>query len=229
MIKLFAGILSVSFGLVVLYAFVYTPNATEIQQLVKTESAQMDVHPDGKGGAIAKSETAGLAEKHAIAKPVDSYKGVTVFYNGSVKNVHGRNTTADGYNLGLKYQCVEFVKRFYLEVYDHKMPNSYGHAKEFFNPALNDGDWNKDRGMWQFSNGSLMKPRKDDVLIFGEAPFNDFGHIAIIIAVEKDHIEIIQQNPGIGNPSRVKYPLYYRKGIYTIGEAFTLGWLRMRS
>ncbi|MDW5290896.1 hypothetical protein [Formosa sp. PL04] len=54
-------------------------------------------------------------------------------------HVSGRNTTPDGYNLGLKYQCVEFVKGYYYEHYNHKMPDSYGHAKSFFNSGIKDG------------------------------------------------------------------------------------------
>ncbi|MFA0963395.1 hypothetical protein AB9P05_16445 [Roseivirga sp. BDSF3-8] len=50
--------------------------------------------------------------------------------------VSGRNLTPDGYNLGLKYQCGEFMKRYYYLHLNHKMPDSYGHARDFFNPSL---------------------------------------------------------------------------------------------
>ena len=54
---------------------------------------------------------------------IDSYNGVNIYYNGNnFKNVLGRNVSEDGYNLGLKYQCVEFVKRYYYKRYGHKMP-----------------------------------------------------------------------------------------------------------
>ena len=56
-----------------------------------------------------------------------------------MNNVSGRNVTVDGYNLGLKYQCVEFVKRYYYKHYRHKMPNSYGNAKDFFIAQISDG------------------------------------------------------------------------------------------
>ena len=64
---------------------------------------------------------------------LDAFNGVVVYYNQSFSNVSGRNTSDDGYNLGLKYQCVEFVKRYYYEYYHHKMLNSWGYAKDFFN------------------------------------------------------------------------------------------------
>ncbi len=47
-----------------------------------------------------------------IGQEIDQLNGVQVYYNGGVDTVTGRNTTPDGYNLGLKYQCVEFVKRY---------------------------------------------------------------------------------------------------------------------
>ena len=40
---------------------------------------------------------------------IDSYNNVTVYYNGRVGSTNGRNTAPDGYNLGMKYQCVEFL------------------------------------------------------------------------------------------------------------------------
>jgi hypothetical protein len=61
-----------------------------------------------------------------------------VYYNGGVANVVGRNVSVDGYNLGLKYQCVEFVKRYYYQHLGHKMPDTYGHAKDFFDRNVAD-------------------------------------------------------------------------------------------
>ncbi len=50
---------------------------------------------------------------YEVGDKVDSLNGVYVYYNSNVGNVSGRNLASDGYNLGLKYQCVEFVKRYY--------------------------------------------------------------------------------------------------------------------
>ena len=67
---------------------------------------------------------------------VDSLNGVYVYHNGGVGQSSGRNTSADGYNIGIKYQCVEFVKRYYYAYYKLKMPDSYGIANDFFNREL---------------------------------------------------------------------------------------------
>jgi len=163
-----------------------------------------------------------------VGAKIDSYKGVSVYYNGKVTGVLGRNTTKDGYNLGLKYQCVEFAKRFYYESYNHKMPNSYGHARDFFDPNIQDGAYNKDRGMYQFRNSGFTKPKADDLVVIGPQPYNEFGHLFVVTKVTDSVIEFIQQNPGPGNPSRGRYKLENRDGTWHIDGKGVVGWLRMK-
>lgn len=159
-------------------------------------------------------------------KVIDNLNGVKVYLNGRVSNVHGRNVTPDGYNLGLKYQCVEFIKRYYYEYYNHKMPDSYGHAKDFFDRNIRDGLMNRARNLRQFTNGSISRPRIGDILVFGPTPTNRFGHIGIISKSDGSQIQMIHQNPGLGNPSRVSYNLTQKNGKWYIATDYVLGWLR---
>lgn len=161
-----------------------------------------------------------------IGQKVDELNGVSVYYNGGVGNVSERNTTTDGYNLGLKYQCVEFVKRYYYEHLNHKMPNSYDHAKDFFDQSLNDGNKNKLRNLTQYTNSSKAKPKIDDLIVFDGTIFNQYGHVAIISYVTDEEVEIIQQNPGPYGQSRVTYDLEYENERWTIENDRVLGWLR---
>jgi len=163
---------------------------------------------------------------HAIGDAVDSLNGVKVYYNGPISNVSGRNTAADGYNLGLRYQCVEFVKRYYYQHYKHKMPDSYGHAKSFYDKSLGDASYNKARDLMQYSNPSVLPPAAGDLLVFDGNRFNSYGHVAIISEVRSREVEIIQQNPGPGAPSRDTYPLIMENGRYKIDGGGILGWLR---
>lgn len=160
-----------------------------------------------------------------VGAKVDSLNGVYVYYNGAVSNVAGRNVAPDGYNLGLKYQCVEFVKRYYYEHLTHKMPDSYGHAKDFFQKSLKDSTFNTHRGLMQFTNGSVSKPRVDDLLVFDGHPGNKYGHVAIVSAVKKGKIEIIQQNPGPFERSRAEMKLKQENGLWTVEGEGVLGWL----
>jgi surface antigen len=157
---------------------------------------------------------------------VDNLDGVAVYYNGAVESVEGRNTADDGYNIGLKYQCVEFVKRYYYEHFDHKMPDSYGHAKDFFDFNVKDGGINTRRGLTQYKNPGPVLPQKGDILVFKGTIFNRYGHVAIVSNVTEARIEIIQQNPGQFGNSREQFGLVKQDEKHFIENSRVLGWLR---
>lgn len=165
---------------------------------------------------------------YQIGQPIDSLNSVIVYYNGPVSNVVERNVAPDGYNLGLKYQCVEFVKRYYYQHFKHKMPDSYGHAKDFFDPKVKDGELNKRRNLIQYTNSSKSKPKVGDLLVFDGNIFNKYGHVAIISKVNQDKIEIIQQNPGPYASSRAEFKLINKDNLYKIEYDEILGWLRIK-
>ncbi len=156
---------------------------------------------------------------------IDSYNGVPVYYNKSMRNTDGRNVTADGYNLGLRWQCVEYVKRYYYERFGHKMPNAYGNAKELFQHGLRDGGYNSKRALLQYNNPSRSKPQREDILVFRGYDGNPFGHVCIISQVHDQYIEIVQQN--VGTDTRGTYPLNYDGQHWSIGQEYIVGWLRM--
>ena len=169
-----------------------------------------------------------ITKLREIGQKIDSYKGVSAFYNEAVANVSGRNKTNDGYNLGLKYQCVEFAKRFYYEAFNHKMPDSYGHAKDFYNNKYKHGSINKERNMFQYENGGTEKPKKNDLIVIGPSTFNSFGHLMVITSINRNEVAFIQQNPGPKNPSRGVLHLEYNKGKWSISSHNILGWLRLQ-
>ncbi|MBU2929617.1 CHAP domain-containing protein [Winogradskyella psychrotolerans] len=172
------------------------------------------------------SKKINLNPNYEIGQKIDSLNGVAVYYNGGVGHVDGRALADDGYNLGLKYQCVEFVKRYYYKKLNHKMPDTYGHAKDFFNSQITDGTINNQRNLKQFKNPSKSKPEINDLVIYSETLLNKYGHVAIISKVTKNDIEIIQQNPGPFGSSRETYDLIHKDGKWQIGNKRILGWLR---
>ncbi|WP_299684775.1 CHAP domain-containing protein [uncultured Dokdonia sp.] len=175
---------------------------------------------------ILMSKKVHLNPLYEVGQKIDSLDGVYVYYNGGVGNVNGRRVTKDGYNLGLKYQCVEFVKRYYYEELHHKMPDSYGHAKDFFNPRVKDASINKQRDLIQYTNTSISKPKIKDLIIYSGTLFNTYGHVAIISKVTENKVEIIQQNPGSFGTSRETYTLKKVDGKWHIDNQRILGWLR---
>ncbi len=167
-----------------------------------------------------------LNRKHQVGDPIDSLNNVYVYYNGGINNVTERNLVDDGYNLGLKYQCVEFVKRYYYEYLNHKMYNTFGNAKDFFEKNLSDGQKNKQRGLKQYTNPSLKKPRINDLIVFDGSLFNRYGHVAIISRLSDSEVEIIQQNSGPFARTRKTYELRLVNGKWFIKNNHILGWLR---
>ncbi|KAB2639678.1 MAG: CHAP domain-containing protein [Verrucomicrobia bacterium] len=157
---------------------------------------------------------------------IDSYNDVAVYYNGSVSTTNGRHLAADGYNLGLKYQCVEFVKRYYYEHLHHAMPDSYGNAKDFFDSALEDGARNAPRDLTQYTNPSSSKPRVDDLVVMAGTASNCYGHVAIVCEVGDAELTLIQQNPGPAAPSRVVVGLERTGDQWQLANPRILGWLR---
>lgn len=129
--------------------------------------------------------------KYEVGQVLDEYNGVKVYYNGGVSNLGERNLTKDGYNIGIKYQCVEFIKRYYYEHFNHKMPDSYGNAIDLYDKECNDGSLNIKRNLIQHKNPSVKKPKEGEIIIFDKTVFNSYGHVAIISKVEDDSIEII--------------------------------------
>ena len=159
-----------------------------------------------------------------VGEVVRSYKSVPVYQNGKVvATSHGKHYAKSGYYYGQKWQCVEYVKRFYYDALSHKMPSVWGHAADFFDPEVQHGEINPARGMLQYQNGESIPPQPDDLIVFRHSKY---GHVAIVTKVTEDQIEVIQQNV-YGSPSAV-YPIIREEGKYTVGSSLKpAGWLRL--
>ena len=165
-----------------------------------------------------------IPPSHQQGYKIDTLNGVHIYYNGNPSSPSERNETPDGYNLGLKYQCVEFVKRYYYQKLNHRMPNTWGHARDFYDPSIPDGQLNPSRDLTQFQNGSSSKPKPDDLIIFAPSKTNSYGHVAIISQVSDQHIEIAQQN---SRTTRANLELQKINQNWKITNPRVLGWLRI--
>ncbi len=104
------------------------------------------------------------------------------------------------------------------------MPNSYGHAKDFYQAGLKDGAKNNDRNLTQFTNPSKSKPQVHDLIVFKGTTFNKYGHVAIVSKVSDKEIEIIQQN--VGTTTRNTFKLKHTNNKWEVQEGRVVGWLR---
>ena len=166
-----------------------------------------------------------LLHSWRIGDSLDAYNGVAVYNNGAnYPQSHGRHYTADrSYYFGKKWQCVEFVKRYYYIALSHRMPDGFGHAKDFFDAETEHGGFNARRGLLQYSNGKNEKPMPNDLLVFN----GSFGHVAIVTRVTGNEVEVIQQN--IFMRPRETFRLVRSNGNWTVGEdKKPLGWLRKK-
>ena len=166
-----------------------------------------------------------LAYNHGrVGRVLDTYAGVPVYDNGLLFfRSYGRHYARDGYYYGQKWQCVEFIKRFYHDARQHKMPDVMGHARSFFDEALPDGVLNPRRGLIQYRNGSPAKPQPDDLLVFTDTKY---GHVAIVTQSTDHSVEIIQQN--ILGHTRQRLSLAMTNGHYFItSPRKPAGWLRL--
>ena len=159
-----------------------------------------------------------------IGKELDSYKCVPVYYNGVIfTQSHGQNYGDDGYYFGYKWQCVEYVKRFYKLAKGHAMPDTHGNAKDFFGTSVGQGELNASRGLYQYKNGGGAAPQPDDLIVFNDTKY---GHVAIVTAVTDSYVEIIQQN--VRGKTRAQLPLRVDNGNYYVGDKRQpAGWLRL--
>ena len=179
-------------------------------------------------GLLAASGVAALLFWNAqkVGRELDVYRGVSVYDNGVLFfRSYGKNYSPDGYYFGQKWQCVEFIKRFYFLAKNHRMPDVMGHAKSFFDEQIPDGALNPRRGLVQYRNGSTTPPRPDDLMVFTDTKF---GHVAIVTSVTDNSLEVIQQN--ILRGSRQRFSVVVSNGQYFVTQPRPpAGWLRPAS
>ncbi|MBE1237471.1 CHAP domain-containing protein [Phaeovibrio sulfidiphilus] len=163
---------------------------------------------------------------HKRGEEIDRLNGVAVHYNGGINQASGRNLSPDGYNYGLRWQCTEFVRRYYDQALGHRMPDTWGDARSLFDPALESGALNPARGLIQYTNGTSGPPAVNDLVIFAPRLLRPWGHAAIVSAAAGDAVEIVQQNPGPFSPSREVLALDCTAGACALPDGI-LGWLRL--
>ncbi len=167
---------------------------------------------------------AGILDWPGHGEVVHTHNGVPIYSNGlQVFKSSGKHTADDGYYYGRKWQCVEFIKRYYHDAHDHHMPNVWGHAKDFYQSDLSHGSLNQGRGMLQFKNGGNIAPMVDDLLVWNNEPY---GHVAVISEVHDNYIMVAQQN--IYGGATERFPLANKDGRFTITSSVNpAGWLRL--
>jgi surface antigen len=115
-----------------------------------------------------------------------NFDGVTVYSNDYPTYVSGSNNVSQGLITGMKWQCVEFVRRYYLKIFSINLRALYsgGNANTWYDHA-------DDMHLARYANGSSVKPRAGDIIV---SSGGTYGHVAIVSDVSDNEVCIVEQN-----------------------------------
>jgi len=153
-----------------------------------------------------------------LSMRIDSIYGVTengvvAYCNSSKYNLVDHYL--DGLPTGKKWQCVEFVRRYYMQIHHLTFP-SVANAYEMMKlTELIDINTQQPHPCI-FYSPTESTPQKDDILIMEH---DKYGHTAIIVAIQDKRIQIAEQNwePWVA-------PHYSRE--LSVDDPLIIGWLR---
>ncbi|MEW6049537.1 MAG: CHAP domain-containing protein [Candidatus Zixiibacteriota bacterium] len=156
---------------------------------------------------------------------IASYQNVDAYSTGEW---NGTGCSNGSTTYGYKWQCVEYVKRFYgVEVGD-PISTSWGEAKNAFSKKDQD---DVGPNLVAYSQGSSTKPQPGDILCFGEAEGEEnSGHVGIIAEVGSNYVKMIDQNratSSVDNPIQLSLSTQAPYSVQSIGGGYVVqGWLR---
>lgn len=143
------------------------------------------------------------------------------------------NKDEKGTYTGIKWQCVEFARRWLMQnrglsFGDVDVAADIWEKIDHFS-SLADG---RENATLNYPNGSAVAPRQGDLLIYARE-FLGTGHVAVVTSVDngKGLVAVAEQNfenkKWPGQYAR-KIELIRRHGHYWLLDAYVLGWKRLR-
>ncbi|MBP8966207.1 MAG: CHAP domain-containing protein, partial [Paludibacteraceae bacterium] len=111
---------------------------------------------------------------------VDAYSNCNTNYYSEIHNYWGGTYT------GIKWQCVEYVNRYYKIVYGLDLfgTKCFGNANSYYSNA-------KNAGLLAYPNGGSIAPQVGDILCSNGMTY---GHVAIVMEVGTNFVKVIHQN-----------------------------------
>ena len=149
-----------------------------IEGSLEEEPQRVDAQPEivNPSGEVFGTLTA-MPPCHTV---LATYDGVSAYSNGS--------STSTGYSCGgtvatgYQYQCVELVQRYFKTKWGLRW---YGNAKDLLDNAPRDATD-------VYANGDAAHPPVPGDMIVWKT--GTWGHVALVVAVRSDAIDIIEQN-----------------------------------
>lgn len=196
---------------------------------------------------------AGDASADPLGAKLGSYNGVTCYSNGT----SGRWSSKDPLNsvtiqvserykvgkkwktrtidksivTGYKWQCVEYVNRYYALQYGLDIGG--GNGADYYGRASK-------KGLAAYKDGGKILPIPGDIVCWGGGP-GGYGHVAVVREVGSDYVKVIEQNRLCTKTDadhkitmtvkrdangKVTSVTIDPKGVSSKGGYFTQGWLR---
>jgi hypothetical protein len=112
-----------------------------------------------------------------------------VYSNGS-----GNQDRVDTY--GLDYECVELAQRWAAVRFGEQpiWPVAYAYQMWDAAPRLR-------VPFQQLPNGGAVAPQFGDILVYAPTAASPAGHAAVVAATGLDHVDVVEQNVGLSNPT----------------------------
>lgn len=164
-----------------------------------------------------------------------SPSGVISYSNCNASCVVFEPARHEGTYTGIKWQCVEYARRWLLI----NMGAVYGDvdvAADIWTRIdhLQPVDKNTDKiSLQKLANGSKTPPRRGDLLVYGRE-YLGTGHVAVITTVDIDagQVRVAEQNyenaPWSGPWAR-EIPLIRHGEAYWLLDPYLLGWVRSQT
>lgn len=168
-----------------------------------------------------------FSSKIAFSDPygtlLGNFNNINVYSNGTSGNVSNEYNYVNGTNTGMKWQCVEYVNRYYLSIYNMNIRIAGHNAVDYYPNA-------SARGLSSYPNNGTISPQVGDLLCFSG---NTYGHVAIVREVGANYLKVAQQNVS-NSASDVNYNVsmsvssgHYGVSGSSIGSNYVCqGWLR---
>ncbi len=142
--------------------------------------------------------------------------GAPVYYNANTSPT--TYNYYNGINTGYKWQCVEFINRYYLQVYGMDIRGTTGgNAYQYYSLA-------SQKGLLAYVNEGPTPPRVGDILCFSGGTGN--GHVSIITEVGSNQIKVAHQNVGSLVPIGCSFSRTNGNKITPWSGYTCQGWLR---
>lgn len=174
--------------------------------------------------AINYMATAPKAYGEAYGTALGSFNGVMSYSNGSTTTYIPSNSSyINNVYLGVKWQCVEYVRRYYYQIYGMDLYSKHqGNANTWYANSST-------MGLVRYRNGeSSTPPQVGDILTSNSG---GYGHIGIVKSVTSTNVCTIQQNfTNTATDTNLCKSLTNYNGYYTVGGFSSgypvYGWLR---